>query len=446
MPDANDRLWPQVLAHLRAQHPEVRRQWFELLEPLGINGGVLRVRAQSTVHRDYLDRECRKAFSEAARAATGMLLSVQFLGPDETAEPAAAQPERPPARREDALVINPDFSFEHFIIGPNNRLAHAAALAVAEAPGRTYNPLFIHGGVGLGKTHLLQAVCLKVLARDPQASIHLTSCDSFITRYMDAVQAGAMSNFRNRFRGVDVLIVDDIHFLAKRDRSQEEFFHTFNSLHQAGKQIVLSSDAAPEEIPHLEKRLVSRFNSGVVAPIQQPGYETRVAILKRKATLRGVDLPDDVIGYVATRVDTNIRELEGTIIRLQMQSSVDERPIDLALAQLVVGDPPTRANNEPTIQTVISAVIEFYGIRLTDLQSKRRHRSVTIPRQICMYLAREHTNHSLEEIGGYFGGRDHTTVMHAVKTVDTRRKADTEFDSVLVALGDRLRTPPARTA
>ncbi len=444
MPDTQDRIWPAVLAHLRRHHAPIKRQWFELLEPLGVVGGVLRVRAQSPVHRDYLRRECQSAFNDAAREATGRLVSVRFLGPDEDAGPADDAPARPLGRREDGLVINPDFSFEHFVMGPNNRLAHAAALAVSEKPGKAYNPLFIHGGVGLGKTHLLQAICLQIVERTPSAVLYYTSCDSFINRFMESVQAGQMSDFRHVFRDVDVLIVDDIHFLAKRDRSQEEFFHTFNSLYQAGKQIVLSSDAAPEEIPHLEKRLVSRFKWGLVTQTLPPGYETRVEILKRKAALRSMELPDDVAGYIATRIDTNIRELEGAIVKLQMQSSVEERPIDMELAQIVVGDPVTRANHEPTIQTVISAVTEFYGVRLTDLQSKRRHRSVTLPRQVCMYLAREHTNHSLEEIGGYFGGRDHTTVMHAVKTVGTRRRADTDFDSVLTALGQRLRPAQAR--
>ncbi len=437
MPDTPERVWSRVLAYLREHWPAIRRQWFEQLDAVDLSGGVLRVRAQSPVHRVYLERECQQAFNEAARDATDRLVSVKFLGPHDEITHNGEAPR--PAAREAALFINPDFSFEHFVMGPNNRLAHAAALAVAERTGKAYNPLFIHGGVGLGKSHLLQAVCLRLMETSPQSVLYYTSCDSFISQFMESVQAGQMADFRHNFRDVDFLIVDDIHFLTKRERSQEEFFHTFNSLYQAGKQLILSSDAAPEEIPHLEKRLVSRFKWGLVTQIQPPDYETRVAILKRKAALRAIDLSDDVAGYIATRVDTNIRELEGTIVQLGMQSSVEGRPIDMALAQVVVGDPPTRADNEPTIQTVISVVTEFYGVRLTDLQSKRRHRSVTLPRQVCMHLAREHTRMSLEEIGGYFGGRDHTTVMHADKAIKTRRKKDTEFDTVIVSLGDRLR-------
>lgn len=439
MPDTHDRIWPQVLNHLRAHHPGQRRQWFDLLEPLGVVNGVFRVRAQSPLHRDYLQRECQQAFNDAARSVTGRLVTVRFLGPDEEAEPAANGATPLPARRDAALVINPDHSFENFVIGPTNRLAHAAALAVADSPGRVYNPLFVHGGVGLGKTHLLQSICLRILEVTPSAVLYYTSCSSFVNQYMESVQAGRMSEFRHTFRDVDVLVLDDIHYLSERNRSQDEFFHTFVTLHQAGKQIVLSSDAKPDEIPMLEDRLVSRFKMGLVAEISAPDRETRIEILKRKAALRSMELPEDVTSYIATRVDTNIRELEGIIVQLGHRSSVEKRPIDLELAQLVVGDPPSRASSEPTIQTVVSAVTEFYGVRLTDLQSKRRHRSVTLPRQVCMYLTREHTRHSLEEIGHFFGGRDHTTVMHAIKTVCTRRKADSEFDAVVISLAERVR-------
>ncbi len=438
MTDPQDRLWPDLLAHLRAHHPGICRQWFEHIESLGVAGGVLRLRAQSPVHRDYLQRQCLSHFNEAARDVSGRLLSVRLFGPDDELDPVT---DAKPAVRTDALVINPDYAFENFVIGPNNRLAHAAARAVVEKPGRAYNPLFIHGGVGLGKTHLLQAICLKMVEHTPSTALYYISCEGFRSQYTASLQATQLAEFRHRFRDVDVLVVDDIHFLTKQDNSQEEFFHTFNSLYQSGKQIILSSDAAPEEILHLEERLVSRFKCGLVTQIQAPGYESRVEIIKKKARLRGIDLPEDVAGYVATRIDSNIRELEGAITKMQVQSMVEGQPIDLRMAQLAVGDPVSRTSNDPTIQTVIGTVTEFYGVRLTDLQSKRRHRSVTLPRQVCMYLARENTRHSLEEIGGYFGGRDHTTVMHAIKTVAARRRKDAEFDSVVVSLGDRLRRP-----
>jgi len=373
-------------------------------------------------------------------SSNGVGPSPRILGPDAGIN-AAPTPVGDPAGersssvvRRDALVINPDYAFENFVVGPENRLAHAAAVAVGDNPARSYNPLFIHGGVGLGKTHLLQAICLRILENRPDASLYYISCESFMTQFMEAVQSGEMANFRHCFRDVDVLIVDDIHFLAKRDRTQEEFFHTFNTLYQASKQIVLSSDAPPEEIPDLEQRLVSRFKWGLVAKVEPPCYDTRVEILKSKARIRGLELPDNVACYIAERINANIRELEGAITTLQIRASLDARPIDLSLAKLAMGDSAPVAQSTISIHTIIDAVTDFYHVKVTDLQSKRRQRSVALPRQVCMYLARRLTRLSLEEIGGYFGGRDHTTVMHAVKIIDSRRGQDTEFDGVVNGL------------
>lgn len=341
---------------------------------------------------------------------------------------------------DDGFILNPDCSFDTFVKGPQNRLAHAAAVAVAEQPGQAYNPLFIHGGVGLGKTHLLQAVCLHIFAREPHANIYYVSCEAFMTQYIEAVQAGHMSEFRHRFRDVDVLIVDDVHFLAKGEATQEEFFHTFNALQNARKQIVLSSDARPEDIPHLEERLVSRFKWGVVTPIEKPGFETRLEIVRQKSALHGYDIKDDVAEFIAARVDTNIRELEGAISQVMARSRFDERPVSVELAKEALGDITLGgAESAVTLPTIIGVVTDFYNVRLADLQSKRRQRSIAQPRQVCMWLARQLTTHSLEEVGGSFGGRDHTTVMHAVKTVDDRAAQDPEFKAVLDTLLARAR-------
>ena len=450
MSDPETRVWTDVLAHLRKHNPGICRQWFDEIEPIGTSGGVMRLRAQSNLHRDYLQRQCLDPFAEAARSVTGRLITVRFSGPEDSGEAqysdglaAAAQPATPEPLRSDSLVINPDNTFEHFVIGPSNRMAHAAAVCVGESPGTAYNPLFIHGGVGLGKTHLLQAVCLRIQEKRPGSAMYYTSCDGFMTKFHQAVQDGQMANFRHLFRDVDVLVIDDIHFLTKKNLAQEEFFHTFNALYQAGKQIILSSDAPPEEIPNMEQRLVSRFKQGMVAQIEAPGFETRVAIVKNKATMRGVPMPDDVAEHIATCIDSNIRELEGAITTLQLRATVEGKPVNLDLAKFALGDPTIRAPgaSEPTIHTIIAAVTEFYGVRLTDLQSKRRHRSVTMPRQICMYLARNYTRFSLEEIGGHFGGRDHTTVMHSIKTVEKRRASDKGFDGEIVTLSDRIKKP-----
>lgn len=344
-----------------------------------------------------------------------------------------------PSRGYESLTINPDYSFENFVPGPENRLAHAAALAVAANPGHAYNPFFVHGGIGLGKSHLLQAICVRIAESAPQCRMYYISCEGFFTQFIESVQNGLMSEFRHRYRDVDLLVIDDIHFLSTRDRTQEEFFHTFNSLYQSNKQIILSSDAAPEEIPNLEERLVSRFKWGLVAKIDPPSFETRLAILQSKARLRNLVLPDDAAKYLAERVQRNVRELEGAIIKLQIQSTVEQRPIDLEMAKASMGEPPKSSTVEPSMQAIIAVVTEFYRIRLADLQSKHRQRSITLPRQVCMYLARKLTRHSLEEIGGFFGGRDHTTVMHALRIIEARRASDPEFDATLADLEARCR-------
>ena len=254
--------------------------------------------------------------------------------------------------------------------------------------------------------------------RAPHSRILYLSCDSFINQFINAVETGEMNQFRYRYRHVDVLVIDDIHFLARRERTQEEFFHTFNTLYQGHKQIILSADCPPSEIPELEERLVSRFNWGLVARIDKPCYETRMAILQKKAKMRGIALPDDVLCYVASKIVSNTRELEGAVTKIQGMAMLQNGTIDLDLAKAALGDSATSEPRRITIQQILDAVTKYYNVRLSDLQSKKRHKSIAFPRQVCMYLARRHTHYSLEEIGGYFGGRDHTTVMHAVRTVD----------------------------
>lgn len=486
MPDHHTKVLEDVLAHIRSEHPTVARRWFDQLEPLGFSAGAFGVRAQSEIHRDYLRRNGLDAFNDAIRSVTGQLVAVRMLGPDDQWEnasknerstqkkakgsqqqtdqreseaasapqpqtaperPSAAQPmvrsERAWLDRDESLPINPEFGFDQFVVGPNNQMAHAAALAVADNPGHAYNPLFIHGGVGLGKTHLLQAICLRIKQHQPDVTMHYVSCDGFMTQFMSAVQSGRMVEFRHTFRDVDLLVIDDIHFLSKRDRTQEEFFHTFNALYQGNKQIVLSSDAAPEEIPDLEERLVSRFLWGLVVKVEKPGFETRVEILKRKADERGLELPDNVATEIAHHIDNNIRELEGAITKLQIFSNIKKCEIDLNLTRDALGEEfassVASAGVGISIDSIISEVSGFYHIKRTDLLGKRRHKSVAHPRQIGMYLARQQTKHSLEEVGAHFGGRDHTTVMHAVRTISRKCKEDQELLGQIRAIESRLR-------
>ncbi len=424
----NPELREAILAHLRQHHPSMCRHWFDDIEPVDMHGGILKMLVREPVQLRYLQRCCGEQFAEAASAVTGHLVTVRFVGEGESETSPTQLDTATPGFKlldpSDDMLLSPDYSFENFVVGPDNQLAHAAAKAVAKKPGRAYNPLFIHGGVGLGKTHLLQAICQLAMRTDPSLRIHYISCNGFMTHFVECVQQGRMSEFRHCFRNVDLLVIDDIHDLSKRDQTQEEFFHTFNALYQAGKQIVLSSDAAPHEIPDLEERLTSRFNCGLVARIDRPCFETRVAILKSKAVLRSSELPDDVASYVAARVDTNIRELEGAVTKIQGIARLMHMPISLDLARQALGESMMPNGHVPTVQNIIDAVTAYYDVKLSDLLSKRRHKSIAMPRQVAMWLARKFTRYSLEEIGGYFGGRDHTTVMHAIKTVGVRREQD----------------------
>ena len=326
--------WQRLMDYLREHHGPICRHWFEQLEPVAMDSGLLEIQTTTNVQQNYLQNKCLDPFNEAAQHATGALIAVRFVsetaraagGTKTLTQPAlmgnsktapasvnASSVPRPLPDYQvgdydtDPMVLSPDYSFDNFISGPNNRLAYAASVAVADQPGTAYNPLFIHGGVGLGKTHLLQAICQKILNANPEYHILYVSCDAFMNQFFECVRSGQMSDFHHRYRHVDMLVIDDIHFLADKERSQEEFFHTFNELYQHNKQIVLSSDAAPNEIPKLEERLISRFNWGLVAQVGKPCFETRIAILRAKAGLRSVIVPDDVLEFIAARIDSNAR-------------------------------------------------------------------------------------------------------------------------------------------
>jgi chromosomal replication initiator protein len=423
--------WNRILTQVRIQHPGLNRVWFDDMVPRQLTNGVIQVTVATPAQLNFCQGQCQQPFTNAAQAVTGRLVAVSFHCNNLPRGGVFNEGDQP-------LPLNPDYLFENFVTGPCNRLSHAAAVAVADQPGQAYNPLFIHGGVGLGKTHLLQAVSQKVLEQNNDARILYLSCDSFINQFILAVETGEMHQFRHRYRHVDLLVIDDIHFLAGHDRTQEEFFHTFNTLYQQHKQIILSADCSPSEIPELEERLISRFNWGLVARIEKPCYETRIAILQKKARMRGLSLPEEVVCYVASRVENNTRELEGAITKIQGMAMLQEGRIDLDLAKSALGDTATPEQRRITIQQIFDAVTKYYNVRLSDLQSKKRHKSIAFPRQVCMFLARRYTRYSLEEIGGYFGGRDHTTVLHAVRTIDAYVKNDKEVAEQLTFLEGQL--------
>ncbi|NLX23475.1 MAG: chromosomal replication initiator protein DnaA [Phycisphaerae bacterium] len=431
------RTWSDILVALRSQAPELTRPWFSTLEPLDLDHGVIRVGVATAAHHEYLSNQCQTAFNRAAQSVTGRLVTVEF------APPTQPRPDERPLSFEegaDDLLLDRDYTFENFVTGPENRLAHAACVAVAESPGEVYNPLFIHGAVGLGKTHLLQAVCHQIHARNHgSGKVAYLSCETFTNHYVEAIERGAVHKFRQHYRHMDVLIIDDIQFLAAREQSREEFFHTYNTLYQSHRQIILSADEPPNGIPSLEDRLVSRFNWGLVARIDLPCLETRMAIVRKKAGLRCADLPEDVVHHIAATVHSNTRELEGALTRVLATAQQYGGAVTLDIARQALGDLGPARSRQISIIDIMEVVSEHFSIRLADLQGKRRNRSVAFPRQVCMRLARILTSLSFEEIGGYFGGRDHTTVLHADRTIGELCSQNVELQQTLDDLTAKLR-------
>ncbi|MDP9727906.1 chromosomal replication initiator protein [Alicyclobacillus tengchongensis] len=337
--------------------------------------------------------------------------------------------------------FNPRYTFENFVIGASNRFAHAASLAVAEKPAKNYNPLFIYGGVGLGKTHLMHAIGQLSKKLRPYSKVLYLSSERFTNEFITAIRENSTGNFRNRYRSIDVLLIDDIQFLAKKEQTQEEFFHTFNTLHEEAKQIVISSDRPPREIPTLEDRLRSRFEWGLITDIQPPDLETRIAILQRKAKSEGISIPEDVTYYIANQVNSNIRELEGALIRIVAYSSLVNSDISLGLAEEALQELIQRGNKQTINVSHIQKVVgDHFSLKLEDLKAKKRTRNIAFPRQIAMYLTRELTDLSLPRIGEAFGGRDHTTVLHACERVTEEMTKNDEIRAIVERLSEAIRT------
>ncbi|MBC7341382.1 MAG: chromosomal replication initiator protein DnaA [Clostridia bacterium] len=335
--------------------------------------------------------------------------------------------------------LNPKYTFQRFVVGNSNRFAHAASLAVAETPAKAYNPLFIYGGVGLGKTHLMHAIGHYVLEHNPYHRVAYVSSENFTNELINSIRDDTTESFRDKYRTMDVLLVDDIQFLAGKERTQEEFFHTFNALYDAQKQIVLSSDRPPKDIPTLEDRLRSRFEWGLITDIQPPDYETRVAILRKKAEEEGINLPDEVMAFIAGRIQANIRELEGALIRVAAYAAMNQRPIDSQLTQEALKDLVDKAPSHVlTIKEIQKVVADYFNLRVEDFKAKKRSHNLAFPRQIAMYLSRELTDNSLPRIGEEFGGRDHTTVMHACDKISSLLTEDEDLQQIIATLKNQL--------
>jgi chromosomal replication initiator protein len=447
-------IWDQVLRRIEEQvGKHTFSTWFKPTSLLLDGGSSLSIKVPNLLFVDWLPKHYSVVMAEALRdvgrgdvqlvfvadgAGASVASSIQspsirtsrapeFEEPADAPAPAEAEPTR-------TSSLIPRYTFDSFIVGPSNQFAHAACRAVAETPSRSYNPLFIHGGVGLGKTHLMHAIGHYVMQHHPGLVLTYISSERFMNEMINAVRFDRILDFRSRYRSVDVLLVDDIQFVSGKEGTQNEFFHTFNALHDAQKQIVISSDRPPHEIPALEERLRSRFEWGLIADINPPDIETKAAILKKKAEGEAVPLPDSVAMFMASRIKTNIRELEGSLIRLIAYASLTAKPLTIELAQEVLKNVLDHEEKAVTIDQIQRFVADYYQLKLSDLKSKNNSKSVAMPRQVAMYLCKSLTHASLPEIGRSFGGKHHSTVIHSIKKVEDMRKKNGEFDKQVTTL------------
>ncbi len=441
-------VWSKAKELIKARIPEQGFEaWFsavrlESAEP-GNNFAVLEVPSEFV--RDWIIKNYLKIVSDCLKESLGEEREVRFsIGSslEEKSSEVIQQKENYAQKKELSLPnlrLIERYTFDKFVIGPSNRFAHAASHAVADSPAKEYNPLFIHGGVGLGKTHLMHAIGHYVTTKYPNLKVIYISSERFTNQLINAIQNRTTASFRSMYRSVDILLIDDIHFIAGKESTQEEFFHTFNALHEAHKQIVLSSDRSPKDIPGLEERLVSRFEWGLVTDIQHPDLETRIAILRKKAEDEGVIVPNEVTFFIAEKIKTNIRHLEGSLNRVVAYSKLINKEIDIALAREVLKNMLVEEEKRITIDIIQKKVAEYFDIRLSDMRAKKRTKQIAYPRQVAMYIARELTKLSLPEIGEQFGGRDHTTVMHAVDKIQTDLKNDPNTKNLLNKLINSIR-------
>jgi chromosomal replication initiator protein len=439
-------VWDNVLSRIETKvNRHIFYTWFKPTSFVADDGSTLRVRVPNGLFRDWLTKHYAGVLDEALGEVDRKGTAIVFLTdgsdtlpppqvtPGPLSAPPVAAPLEPVPDIEDSPPggLAPRYSFDTFIVGSSNQFAHAACRAVAEAPSRSYNPLFIYGGVGLGKTHLMHAIGHYVLNHLKTLKLTYISSERFMNEMINAVRYDRVLDFRERYRSVDVLLVDDIQFLAGKEGTQTEFFHTFNALYDSQKQIVISSDCPPHEIPQLEERLRSRFEWGLIADIQPPDLETKVAILKKKAENEGVPLPDNVAIYIAGKIKSNVRELEGSLIRLIAFASLTGREISLALAQDVLRNVLQHDERAVTIEGIQKFVSDYYQLKHGELKSRNNSKSIAMPRQVAMYLCKSLTNASLPEIGRSFGGKHHSTVIHSIRKIEDLRKRDGNFNTLI---------------
>ena len=439
-----DNVWSQTLAFIQGKVPkQVFDTWFTPVRLQGIEESTARIEVPNKFFGEWLGEHYGTLLEEALATVRGEgQVGVTFVTsqkPQGREAPPQGLPVRgPQPRRERRMVsLNPKYTFMSFVVGASNQFAHAACMAVAEAPARAYNPLFIYGGVGLGKTHLMNAIGNHV-AEHFDLRIAYVTTEQFTNEVINSIRYDKMIELRKRYRNIDMLLIDDIQFLAGKERTQEEFFHTFNALYEARKQIVLSSDRFPKEMPEIEERLRSRFEWGLIADLQPPDVETRIAILRKKSEDEGVSLPEDVIQFLAANMKSNIRELEGSLVRLGAYSSLTGQAITLDMAKNVLRDIIGEKKKIIAMDDIEEAVAERFHVKIADMKSRRRSKTLVHPRQIAMYLCRELTDASFPEIGRHFGGKDHTTIIHACKQIAKAKASDSALNSTLESLKNQI--------
>ncbi|MGM0414418.1 MAG: chromosomal replication initiator protein DnaA [Bacillota bacterium] len=444
-------IWEESLERIKEQlsNPSFKT-WFSDTEPIKIKNNTLQLKVPNDFIKDWISSRYQDLIIETIEEITDTELNLEFLTPEEIKETKEDKKttnhntkNKIKSNNQIKNGINPKYTFDTFVVGNSNRFAHAASLAVAEAPAKAYNPLFIYGDVGLGKTHLMQAIAHFILDHNPDNKVVYVSSETFTNELINAIKDDKTVDFRDKYRNIDILLVDDIQFLAGKERTQEEFFHTFNALHESNRQLIISSDRPPKEIPTLEERLRSRFEWGLITDIQSPDLETRIAILRKKADIENLQIPNEVIIDIANKIQSNIRELEGALIKVIAYAELVEREIDLDLAKEALKDLVSNDSSEPkeiTINHIKKIVADYYNLNLQEIDSKKRTQNIVFPRQIAMYLSREMTEASLPMIGDSFGGRDHTTVMHAHNKISEKYKEEENFKNTIDNLIKKIKS------
>ncbi|MFH1096203.1 MAG: chromosomal replication initiator protein DnaA [Candidatus Desantisbacteria bacterium] len=443
-----EELWDEVLLKIKEEIPKESYEiWLKPIKPINISGNILEMGVPNMFFKNWMNTHFKSIIDDYLKKITNNLMSIDFIISSEVITSHVHKPEEETEIRKEKkysiadFYLNPKYTFDSFVIGESNRFAHAACQAVADKPGMSYNPLFIYGGVGLGKTHLVHAIGQQLLQKKPNIKIVYVSSEQFLNEFVDAIRFNKPQRFKDKYRNIDILLIDDVQFLSGKEGIQEEFFHTFNTLHGAGKQIVLTSDRPPKEIRTLEERLRSRLEGGLIADIQFPCIETRMAIIKKKAERDGILIPDDVGYFIASKVKTNIRELEGALIRIIAYISLTHEKLDINMVKRVLKN-TLMFDEQPesvSIESIQRKTSKYYKVQLSDVLGKKRNSTIVFPRQIAMYLCRKMTTHSLPEIAREFGGRDHGTVMHACNKIKEQIEKDISLQSIIQHIENELR-------